>query len=256
MIVTLDQISVFGLVVARVLGVIVLAPFFSNRQLISSGKMALVFWFSILIIFVIPLPGDAPNDSLSFILAIVAEVLIGALIGFTSDLLVTGIEFAGSLMDTQAGLSVASILDPSTGKNAALLELLLRYSAIMIFLLIDGHHLVLSAIQQSFNLLPVGSAIDLTRGSRYVIELGKDIFTIAVHLSAPILLIVFLIDFSFGMLNRVSEQINIFQLGFQVKPSLSLLIFLAITPGLVQSILSILEDVLDRLTMLLGHLQG
>jgi flagellar biosynthetic protein FliR len=255
MVITLNQILVFALILARIIGVISFAPFFSNRTLLSSGKMALILWLTILIVFVVPLPLELPKGNTVFIIAIVMELLIGALIGFATDLLVSGIEFAGSLMDTQAGLSVSAVLDPSTGKNAALFERFLRRTAILIFLIVDGHHMVLSAVYQSFRVLPVGAPVHIAQGSYFVLGLGKEIFAIALQLASPIILVIFLVDFSFGMLNRVAEQINVFQLGFQIKPIVSLFIFLAISPGLVQSILMIIETVLTNVVGLLNTMQ-
>ena len=255
MIITMAQVLTYFLILSRLIGVILTAPVFSSRQIFVLAKMAMVIWTAALLIFVVPLPARLPDTNFAFFLALIVELLIGVLIGFTADLMITSIEFAGSIMDTQAGLSVASLLDPSTGRNAALLEQVLKKVAVIIFILIDGHHMVLSALQQSFNVLPVGAPVDMANAGRFVLTFGKDIFKVAVQLSAPILLIVFLVDFGFGILNRVAEQINVFQLGFQVKPIVAILVLLAITPSLVQSILSIMEGVMEKLISVMSSLQ-
>ncbi len=256
MAITLDQIVVFFLVFSRFIGMIGTAPFFSDKQIMSMAKLALVFWTSGLLIFVVPLPETISQSPLSFVLLLVLEFLVGAFIGFTANLMVTALELAGALMDTQAGLSVASLLDPSTGRNAALFELFLKWVAIVIFIQVDGHHMVLSALNSSFTLLPVGVPVDFTLGSQYVLSLGTHLFLTGVKISAPILLVIFIVDFAFGVLNRVAEQINVFQLGFQIKPMVSIVIFLGIAPSLVQVILKLMEDVMASLVLLMAHLQG
>lgn len=178
------------------------------------------------------------------------------MIGFVMDLFVIAVEFAGSLMDTQAGLSVSAILDPSTGRSLPLLSLLLKWSATMIFLAIDGHHLVLTSLYESYRLLPVGSPIDFSRGMLYLVSTTTDLFAIGVQLAAPIMLIVFMIDFGFGMLNKVAEQVNVFQLGFQIKPIVSLTIFLLTVPGLVNSVYRIVTTLSHHLMLLLYYLSG
>lgn len=255
MIISLDQVAVYFLIMIRMVGIVVLAPFFSNKQIFGLGKMAFIMWAAMLFIFVVPIATHPPNTPMTFLFAMLNEFLIGALIGFTADILISGIEFAGALMDTQAGLSVASLLDPSTGRNASLFEQLLKWTTLMMFLNIDGHHMVIAAIQQSFELLPAGAPVNLSEGARFVLGFGKDIFMIGVSLASPIILVVFLVDFAFGMLNRVSEQINIFQLGFQIKPTVSLLIFFAITPGLLSSILTIMDGIMTNLVRILSLLQ-
>ena len=90
---------------------------------------------------------------------------------------------------------------------------------------------------------------------KYIANLGTDLFGLALQLSVPILLIVFLVDFSFGMLSRVAPQVNVFQLGFQLKPTISLIIFLAIAPGMIQSIFIMLEDLTEHTIRVLYLMQ-
>ena len=139
------------LIVARLAGLLVLAPVFSRKEIFSVVKMALVIWTAGLILFAIPLPAHFPNTPIVFILTFVCELCIGLVLGFVSSIFVIAIEFSGYLMDTQAGLSVAQILDPSTGRNNALLSTLLNWIALIIFVLIDGHHLVISALVKSLD---------------------------------------------------------------------------------------------------------
>ncbi|RAP38745.1 hypothetical protein DID80_02520 [Candidatus Marinamargulisbacteria bacterium SCGC AAA071-K20] len=255
MFITMVHVTTFFLIAARLIGLIFWAPFFSDKQIFAMAKVALVIWASALLIFVVPMPTQLPGTNMTFFLALLMEFMIGMMLGFAASIMVIAIEFAGSLMDTQAGLSVASMLDPSTGRNAALFERMLKNVAILIFIIIDGHHMILSIFQQSFLVLPVGAPINMLEPIEFLLTLGKEIFRIGVRLAAPIILVVFIVDFAFGLLNRVAEQINIFQLGFQIKPTVSLIIILAITPALVYSILNIMEGVMKQLLELLSLMQ-
>eukprot|EP01047_Picozoa_sp_COSAG01_P000132 COSAG01_NODE_2_length_63927_cov_1357.611941_17_plen_215_part_00 len=213
-----------------------------------------MFWLSLLLLFRVPLPEQLPQSEFAFMLALVMEFAFGYLIGFISSLIVTSIEFAGTLMDTQAGLSVAAVLDPGSGQNAALLERLLQQVVIIIFLLVDGHHMILSVLANSFEMFPVGQIFDFSKGAYYVLQFVQEVFLMGLRLAAPILLVVFIVDFGFGLLNRVAEQINIFQLGFQLKPTVSLFVFLLIIPGLVYMIVPLTETfmgyILDTLAVM------
>ena len=79
-------------------------------------------------------------------------------------------------------------------------------------------------------------------------------FFIAFQLAAPIVLVVFIIDFAFGILNRVAEQINVFQLGFQVKPIISVLILLGIMPGLADIVIRLIDRFSQKVNILLNFL--
>ena len=255
MIITLAQVIVFLLIFSRLVGVIAFAPFFSDRRIIFSIKIAFLFWLSGLLIFIVPVPPLVPEKFIIVFMAVIVEFAIGVAIGFAADLLLSGIEFAGGLMDTQAGLSVASLLDPSSGINAALFQQFLKWTVVILFLLVDGHHMILSAAVNSFTILPIANPVNIAEGAWFLVSLGKDIFQVAVILAAPILLVIFIVDFSFGILNRVAEQINVFQLGFQIKPTVALIIFLAITPSLIGAIMRLMNVVMENLMHLLGVLK-
>ena len=253
MIITFYQLSVFFLIFSRFSGMILIAPFFTLKSIFSLGKVGLTFWISSLVMFVVPLPQELPNNMMSYMFAVLIELAVGLIIGFTANMIMTAIEFAGTLMDTQAGLSSASVLDPTSGKNAALLELFMKYISILLFLLMNGHHMVLSAVFESFSIIPIGKAVDFTRGAEFIVTMGKELFLIGLRIASPIILVIFIVDFSFGILNKVAEQINVFQLGFQVKPSVSIIVFLGVSPGIGLLIMRILEMVMEYMVRLLGY---
>lgn len=256
MIFSLDQIVLFFMIMARIVGLIVVGPIFSRKEVFAMGKVAIIFWLTFMLMYTIPLPESLPDTQLAFFLMMLADFLIGAIIGVIMQLLVIGVEFAGSLMDTQAGLSVAALLDPSLGRQVTILSLMLNWVAIIIFLQIDGHHLILSSLIQSFKILPIGVPVNISQASYFMAQLGSQLFYIAMTLSAPVLLIVFITDFAFGLLNRVAEQVNVFQLGFQIKPSVSLIVFLGMIPGLVETIAGIMEDLTEQMLTIFFYLQA
>jgi len=254
MIITLPQLAIFMLVMGRVVGLFVSAPFLDTKQILSPAKIALVIWLSGLIIFAIPLSAKVPQDPFGFIFAMVTEFLVGVMLGFVSNIFLAGIEMAGSLMDTQAGLSVASVLDPSSGQNAALLQQWFKWIAMIIFVIVGGDRMLIEAIYKSFFLIPVGHPVNLSAGAYEIMGLFKNIFLIGVQLSAPILLVVFIVDYAFGIMNRVAEQINVFQLGFQIKPTVSIFILMTTLPGLVYVMNGILSQVLVYMMQVLKAL--
>ncbi|MAH81529.1 MAG: hypothetical protein CMP39_07665 [Rickettsiales bacterium] len=254
MIITFEQVVTFLLVFARFTGLMIYTPLLKNKNLISMGKLALAFWSTTLVIFLIPLPEVLPSNLFALFLATMVDFLIGVMMGFASGLLIASVESAGTLMDTQAGLSAAAVLDPASGTQQALLGNAMNQLATLLFLLLYGHHLVIGALFESFYLIPIGTPVDFTEGSRFLVTLGYDLFFIAFQLAAPIVLVVFIIDFAFGILNRVAEQINVFQLGFQVKPIISVIILLGIMPGLSDIIVRLIDRFSQKVNILLNFL--
>lgn len=240
---------------ARIGGMLQLAPVFNSKEIFALAKLALSFWMATLIMFVIPLPLNLPHGPILFALAIVTELLIGAMMGFAMELFVIGIEFAGELMDTQSGLSAASALDPSSGNNTTILSKLTRWAAIIIFLIVGGHHVVLSGLYQSFVLCPIGSPINFSGGTQLLMQLGGSIFGVAIQIAAPIMLVMLLIDFGFGMLSKVAPQVNVFQLSFQVKPLVAVFVLMTVSVGMVGVIYNLLERITTLLLQLMMAIQ-
>ena len=134
MIITEEQITIFFLIFARISAVIMLSPGFSERTIFSMGKIALIFWISTYFSICNPTTIILTNNANYFFTAIFIEFLIGAIIGFITRLIIDGIEFGGSLMDTQAKLSVASLLDPATGQTTSILSRLVRHISVLVFI--------------------------------------------------------------------------------------------------------------------------
>jgi flagellar biosynthetic protein FliR len=80
------------------------------------------------------------------------------------------------------------------------------------------------------------------------VELGGGIFAVGMSLAAPICLVIFLLDFAFGIVSRVAPQVNVFMLGFQVKPPLGQIVMLITAPFLVERMMFLLSRVVEELT--------
>lgn len=240
------HIRVFGLVLARIAGMFVIAPFFDSKMVTTKAKAALVFWLAISIMYVLPVSSDIPEMGLTYVVNIFSSFLIGVLIGFFPKLIFTGIQFAGSLMDMQMGLSVAQSFDPLSGSQSTIVSRLMQLIALVLFMDINGHHLLLSAVFHSFKVIPIGGVANFPATLDSIFVVVTQMFYMGVQIASPIILVIFLLDFSFGLISRVAPQVNVFMLGFQMKPSLGLTIFMLLLPLLTSRVLFYLEKLIDQ----------
>jgi flagellar biosynthesis protein FliR len=257
MILSLPQIEVFLLIVARISGLFIDAPIFSARSIPAYVKIALVIWISIIMWFIVPVR-YLPDSMPAFVMAIFLEVFIGYIIGFVASIVLQCAQAAGDIMDMQMGLSVANVLSPTTGQMTSVTGAFLFLVAMIVFLIVDGHHMVLSAIYQSFTAMPLITYIDFSRPNLLleIVELIKFFWVSTIQLCAPILLLIFLSDFSFGIISRVAPQVNVFMLGFQVKPSLGLFGLMMISPILINHIMTLIGRTGIEITKTLMILAG
>lgn len=251
MVLTLVQVQVFVLILARISGIFVEAPVYSARTFPIPAKVALAIWISVLMWFSIPVKA-LPTDTLLFILMLVNEFIIGFSIGFVCNVLFEALQSAGNLIDLQMGTSIASAMDPNTGTMTTMVGRLAFFMGIVTFLILNGHHMVLAGVHNSFSLLPLGYKINFSSGiTLQMINLVSSLLMISLQLAIPALLMIFLSDFSFGIVSRVAPQVNVFMLGFQVKPTLGMLALLFSVPLLTSHVGVIINNMLQEIVKLL-----
>jgi len=243
MVITFPQIEVFLLVLARVAGLFIEAPVLSAKSIPSYVKTALAIWIAALLWFVVPVK-YLPDSIPAFVLAIAVEVFVGYIIGFVASIILQSAQAAGDVLDLQMGLSVANVLSPTTGTMTSITGTFMFMIALVVFLLVDGHHLLLSAIHQSFVAIPIISFIDFSKPDLLLqmMNLLRWFWISTIQLCAPMLLLIFLSDFAFGIVSRVAPQVNVFMLGFQVKPSLGLFGLMLISPLIIKHMMTLIAQ--------------
>ena len=105
-------------------------------------------------------------------------------------------------------------------------------TAVVVFLILGGHLYFLRGYFQSFQILPVWEFPHFAEGAfplaKEVIRLSADLLVIAVQLSAPAVIAIFLTDVGMGIINRASPQINVFILSQPAKVGIGVLMVLIV----------------------------
>lgn len=249
------QIRIFFLVFARVAGLFMTAPVFNSKAISTRIKIGIAFWLSLSIMFIIPV-SDVPGFSLNFLLILMSDVLLGVLIGLIANIIFAGASFAGSLMDMQMGMSVAQTFDPMVGAQVTIMERIMQYYCLLLFISVKGHHLLLGSVYESFKMFPATRTIDFTMAYMPVLDVAKQLFFMGMQVASPIILVIFLLDFCLGVVSRVAPQLNVFQLGFQFKPTIGAYVFVLLLPMLSDRVLSYLILINDHILNTFVILQG
>lgn len=253
LILSVVQLEIFFLILARIAGVFIQAPIFSSRSFEAPAKIAFAVWLALVLWFVTPVSSVLPTTLIGFVINMIAEVALGFAMGFISNMIFIAIQGAGEIIDLQMGLSVASALDPIFGAVISIIGRLAFFVALIVFLAFDGHHLILSALHQSFSIIPAGKIANFTAYNlvNLLADIGTMFWMTAIKLAVPAVLLIFLADFTFGIVSRVAPQVNVFMLGFQVKPLLGLFTILLILPFWISYIGKTVETIGGKLIQLL-----
>jgi flagellar biosynthetic protein FliR len=160
---------------------------------------------------------------------VIREFLIGLGFGLVFRFISAGIEMAGNLVAIQMGFGMATVLDPQTQAQNTLLAQLLVLVATLIFLAMNGHHVLLRLLAQSYQEVPMQTNISLP-GSllAYVPNLGRLMFSLGVQLLAPVLALLFLTQVALGLVARAVPQIQVMIVGFPLTIAVGF-IFLSLT---------------------------
>ena len=218
-------LQVFWWPFCRIAAALSVAPFFRHKAV--SGKVRLL------------------------LALIVSAALAGALLGLMLQLVFAVFSIVGEVMSTQMGMSMARMNDPVNGVSSSSILYQVFYILLgLVFFAIDGHLLLLSIVYQSFILWPVGSGLHYF-GLQALVHALAWVFAAALLIALPVVFSMFLVQFCFGLLNRVSPAMNLFSLGFPITILVGLLCLLLILPHLPENYLHLSRQLLDNLAILL-----
>lgn len=235
------------LVFTRLSGLIVTAPLFSYRNVPALLKMGFA---SLLAVMLFPYAGPAsPVEFLSvyYFLQVIEELALGLGLGFVANLSLQAIYLAGQLMDVPMGFGMVNILDPQLGMQVPIMARFYNTIAVLVFLGVNGHHMVLMALMRSFELLPIGQ-IKWGPGVVMVLIQGFGwMFVLGVKIALPVMGAIFLTDIALGIIARSVPQMNVFIVGFPVKIGVSLFLLIFVLPNYIRVIGQLFDESGDML---------
>jgi flagellar biosynthesis protein FliR len=203
-------------VALRVGGLLTFSPFFGDRAIPNQVKAGLLVVLTALLFPVVPVQ-PALLGPVEWVRMALGEYLVGLLIGLSLQFVFEAMQFAGQLSGIQLGLSLATLFDPQSHADSAVLSVFYNLITLLIFLQLNVHHWVLRALDRSFEYFPAGSAMATQLMSRQFVEVVGGLFLLGIQIAAPVLLATMLIDLVLGFLSKASPQLPALLLGIPVK---------------------------------------
>ena len=221
----LADLTPFALVLARVAGLFSAIPMFGARLVPARVKIPLIFALALLIFPIVrPLAIPAAADSISLMLLVLREALIGITLGLISQFIFAAVEFCGQQVGTQMGLSMASMFDPTTQHNVPTLAVFQGALATLVFLSLGVHHFFLEGIVESYRLVPLG-AWHVSGGLlKFLIEASSGIFIIGIKLAAPVAVALLATSVALGIVARSFPAMNVFMVSMPLNIGIGFLI--------------------------------
>lgn len=208
----------FLLVVARSAGFCVTAPLFSHKSVNSRLRVLIAACISISVYSSMKLELPQYETVLGFTFLILKELAVGLSIGFVASLTMSMLVLAGEFIDREIGFTMATTFDPSTGAMVTITAELYDKLIYVVILITNLHFYIISALAQSFVLVPVGRVeIHLSGFLTNAIGFMGQYFSIGFRIAMPVFIGAMIINVILGILTKSSPQMNMFSVGMQIK---------------------------------------
>ena len=217
----------------RILAMLATAPVFDNRTVQRRTRVGLAALIAILMMPLLPAPPVL--SSAQAIPVLIQQILIGVAMGFSMRLVFAAFEMAGDLLGLQMGLAFAQFIDPARGMQTPLIGSFLGVLAMLTFLVIDGHLLVIAAVVQSFELIPISANLAVVN-SQSIAMAGSIMFMLALQISLPVMAAVLISNIVLGILARAAPQLNVMSIGFSITIGVGLWILWVSLPYFIAGI--------------------
>ena len=246
-----EKIQLFVLLTMRTGGIMLTAPVFSHRSIPRRIVISMTLGLSVVLLPIF-LETALPQTTglIDLILLCLKEIFVGVLIGLVFGIIFLGVRLAGSIVGYQIGFAMVNVVDPNSSIQVSILGEFWFLVATLIFLAIDGHHLIISGLVDSFRIIPLGMATPAGGVGEWFLKYTSFVFVLGLKFAAPVIMTILLIEVAMGILARTMPQMNIFIVGFPLKIFIGLLmigISLPVFAYLLQKICDNLDNELAYL---------
>ena len=228
----------------RVLALFGAMPLVAQRSVPVRLRVALAFLIALAAQAALPAMPDVALDSAAGALVVVQQLVIGLALGFAARIVFAAVELAGEIVGLQMGLNFAGFFDPVTAAQTTATSRF--YGAVIgwLFIVINGHLLVIAALAGSFQAFPVGDQPFAFLRHAQPQQWGALIFATGLAIALPLAAMLLFVNLVLGVISRVAAQLNVFAIGFPLTVSAGLIGLLLTLPLLQQPFTAALERML------------
>jgi flagellar biosynthetic protein FliR len=237
------QTWIIGLLwpLTRILGVITVAPILGDTAVPNQVKLGFGVMLTLIIVPTLPALPQFEIFSFQGLLILIQQLIIGLAIGFSMRLVFAAVQMAGQLIGMSMGLGFASFFDPQSQGQSTAVSQFLMLLAMLVFLSLDGHLMMVSAIANSFVTMPI-SVNGLGINPMKMVMWGEMIFSSGLLLAMPVVAALLVTNMALGVLTRTAPQLNLFGIGFPITLSIGILVLALSLQGMLSPIEQLIQS--------------
>jgi len=241
-------LTVAVLVMIRVSGLMVFAPFFSSSAIAPRIKAGFVFAIALLIA---PAVGAVPDARPTLdMISVLGELGVGLVFGVALMMLNEALIFAGTLLGMQFSFSLVNLLDPNSKIETPVLGQMLSWLGLLVLMGAGLDRTLLAAIVRSFRSVPVGHAMVQGKTGIALASMAGGIFLAGLQLAAPVIAAALVVEITVALIGRMAPQLPAMVLGIPLKTLASFTVLvasLALWPSWIEGRFTALLDAAGRL---------
>lgn len=213
------DLEYFLLILTRISCFVFIAPFFSTSNTPAQVKIGVSLFTSILLYQVLTPSEAVVYDSvMEYAFIVMREAITGLLIGLGANICTSIVNFAGSIIDMETGLSMVTLMDPATKESTSVSGVFYQYMFMLLLIATGMYRYLMGAIADTFFLIPVNQEIfhsdELLKTMTIFMS---DYIVISFRIVLPVFCTILLLNAILGVLTKVSPQMNMFSVGIQLK---------------------------------------
>lgn len=215
---SLYHLEYYLAILVRVMGALAFAPIFGNVNVTRKIRIILSIAVAYAMFAANPYVSLGYTTLIEYTVILIKELVIGLTLGFTTSITLSIISMAGQFIDREMGFSMVSNFDQTFNTETTITAEFYSMLVMIIMLCTNMHYFILSALADSFELIPVGRVV-IDAGSLYdtMVQYMTDYFLIAIRISLPVMVSIMLLNVVLGVLAKTAPQMNMFSIGVQLK---------------------------------------
>lgn len=250
---SLYDLEYFLLILTRISCFVFVAPFFSMRNTPMRIRVGISFFTAMLLYqSLAPAVVVEYGTVLEYAVIVIKEAIVGLLVGLGASICTAIMNFAGAIADMETGLSMVTLMDPSSREQSSITGVFYQYVLMLLMIATGMYRYLFAALADTFTLIPVNGAV--FHGDRLVdamLQFLEDYIIIGFRIVLPIFCTILLLNAVLGVLAKVSPQMNMFAVGLQLKILVGLGVFYLtanMLPGIADFIFEEMKRVMDSFT--------
>lgn len=164
------------------------------------------------------------------------EVFIGLALAQVSYMFFYMIQMMADLISTSLGISSAQLFNPTFQTSATPIDTLYYGMAVLFFLLVDGHHMFLTGLVQSYDVAPIYSWTLDGKNFAQIALIGKDVIVMGLQLASPVLVSILLINISLAIVGRAVPQINVLVTSMPINALVGIVVLIVSMPFMLDQL--------------------